>query len=71
MELVLAEAGMGWEDAVKATILLTDEAQIPAWRAARDRAMGGHKCAATLQVVKALAAPGMLVEVELVAAKAA
>ena len=70
VELVLAEAGMGWEDAVKATILLTDEAQIAAWRAARDRAMGGHKCAATLQVVKALAAPGMLVEIELAAAKA-
>jgi enamine deaminase RidA (YjgF/YER057c/UK114 family) len=66
---VLAEAGMGWGDAVKSTIMLTDEAQIPAWRAARDRAMDGSKCAATLMIVEALAAPGIQVEIELIAAK--
>ena len=35
---------MGWGDAVKMTVMLTDESQVALYRAARDAAMGDVKC---------------------------
>ena len=62
--------GMGPEDLVKVTVILTDNRYIPAYRAARDKIIGTqYKPAATLIVVDGLAAPEMLIEVEAIAAK--
>ena len=53
----------------KLTIFLTDRNQLGDYRTARDGAMGEAKCASSLVIVKALATPGMLAEVEAVAVK--
>lgn len=67
---VLKSAGMGPGDIVRLNSYLTDPRDIGAFRAIRDRVMGGHLPASTLVVVNALVHPDMRVEVECVAAKA-
>ncbi len=67
---MLAAAGMGPADLVKMTIFLTDERSIPVMRTAREKVLGGARPASTLLVVKALASPEFLIEVEAVAARA-
>jgi enamine deaminase RidA (YjgF/YER057c/UK114 family) len=66
---VLASAGMGMTDVVKATAFLTDTANVAGYRAVRDRIQAGHRPASTLVVISALANPEFLVEVEVTAAK--
>jgi enamine deaminase RidA (YjgF/YER057c/UK114 family) len=66
---VLAEEGMGPADIVKATVFITDAADVANSRIARDAAMQGHACASTLVVVSALALPELVVEIEVAAAK--
>ena len=66
---ILAEAGMAVGDLVKVTVFLTREQDIPAYREARDRALGDARPASTLLVVSKLASPSFLVEVEATAAK--
>ena len=65
---VLAAHGMAPEQVVKVTVLLTDRAQLPAWRAARDRLFGEHAPCSTLMIVAGLADPRLLIEVEAEAA---
>ena len=67
---VLKSAGMGFKDVVKVTVFLTDSRFIPPYRAIRDRYFRNAPFpASTLLIVQGLADPGMLVEVEVVAAK--
>lgn len=67
---ILADAGMTMQDVVKMTTFVTDAAHLPEVRAARERHRAGAKPTSTLVIVKGLAAPEYLVEVEAVAAKA-
>jgi 2-iminobutanoate/2-iminopropanoate deaminase len=66
---ILADAGMAIGDLVKVTVFLTREQDIPAYRAARDRALGEARPASTLLVISKLASPSFLIEVEATAAK--
>jgi enamine deaminase RidA (YjgF/YER057c/UK114 family) len=71
LKAILAEAGMTYADLVKVTIYLVDAADIVPSRAARDRALGPVRPpASTLAVIKALASPDYLIEIEAIAAKA-
>ncbi len=68
---VLKAGGMGYKDIVKMTTFLTDSRFIPASRTARDKVLPAAPYpASTLLIVQGLADPSMLVEIEVVAAKA-
>lgn len=64
---ILAAAGMGPEDLVKVTTFVTDPAHLPLFAPVRARWLGSARPASTLVVVRALARPDWLVEVEAVA----
>ena len=67
---VLKSNGMGLGDIVKVNIFLTDSRFVGPYRAARDKFFPKPPYpASTLLIVAGLADPGMLVEVEVVAAK--
>ncbi|MBU0724172.1 MAG: RidA family protein [Alphaproteobacteria bacterium] len=65
----LEAAGMGIEDLVKITVLMTRQSDVPAYRGIRDRMLNGIETASTLMVVAGLASPAFLIEIEAVAAK--
>lgn len=65
---VLEDAGMDITNLVKITGFIVNPHDLPAFREARDAALGGHRCASTLLVVSALAVPDWVVEIEAVAA---
>jgi len=67
---VLAAAGMGARDLVKVTVFLTRPRDTPRYRQVRDRMLEGAQPASTLLIVKGLASPDWLVEIEAVAAAA-
>ena len=67
---ILSAAGMGMEDLVKITVLLTSAANIAPMRVARDKALGAVRPASTLVIVAGLASPDYLIEIEAIAAKA-
>ncbi|MBS0519154.1 MAG: RidA family protein [Proteobacteria bacterium] len=68
---VLRDAGMTYKDIVKVTVFLTDSRFTGPYREIRDRFVKEAPYpASTLLVVAGLADPAMLVEVEVVAAKA-
>jgi len=66
---VLAAGDMTSSDIVKFTIFLTDAAHIDAFGAAAGASLPQPPPAATMIIVKGLAAPGMLVEIEAIAAR--
>ncbi|UCH73218.1 MAG: RidA family protein [Rhodospirillales bacterium] len=66
---ILEAAGMRPSDLVRVNTFLTDSADIPGYRAIRDRHLGGHEAASTMIVVSALAQPQFRIEVEAVAAE--
>ena len=66
---VLEAAQMSMADVVKLNFLLTDAGDVPRFRPIWDEFVGAHRPAATLQVVAALARPGLLVEIEAIAAR--
>jgi enamine deaminase RidA (YjgF/YER057c/UK114 family) len=70
VEAVLAASGMAVDDLVKITSFLVREEDVPAYRTVLLRHLGEARPASTLLVVKALARPDFLVEVEAVAAEA-
>jgi 2-iminobutanoate/2-iminopropanoate deaminase len=70
IKAVLAAAGMGVEHLVKCTHFLTRAEDVAAYGKVRSRHLGEARPASTLLVISALARPGMLVEVEAIAAKA-
>jgi enamine deaminase RidA (YjgF/YER057c/UK114 family) len=61
---------MGYQNLVKISVFLTREEDILMFRKVRDRVLGGSKPAATLLIVKGLARPDLLVEIEAIAAAA-
>ncbi len=66
---VLKSAGMGFRDVVKVTVFLTDSRFIGPYRESRDKVIAAAPYpASTLLIVQGLADPGMLVEIEAVAA---
>jgi enamine deaminase RidA (YjgF/YER057c/UK114 family) len=67
---VLKSAGMGFGDIVKVTTFLTDSRYIVPFRTVRDRFFPAPPyTSSTLLIVAGLADPGMLVEIEVVAAR--
>jgi 2-iminobutanoate/2-iminopropanoate deaminase len=66
---ILAAAGMGVENLVKCTHYLTRPEDVAVYGKVRARHLGEARPASTLLVISALARPGMLVEVEALAAK--
>ena len=67
---ILASGGMTLSDIVKVTTYSISTDHLPALKEVRDRVLKGHLPASTLLVVKALARPEWLVEVEVYAARA-
>lgn len=68
VRVALEAAGVGMGDVVAMTVYLTDMRHLPEFRRARQEAMGEHMTAHTLLGVDKLADPGMLFEVQAVAA---
>lgn len=64
LRAVLQSAGMDFENIVKTTIYLTDSAYIPDYTKVRSEMLGRNKPASTLVVIKDLARPGLLVEID-------
>lgn len=69
LNAVLADAGMTNEDLVKVTIYLTDEASLPGFMEAGAGTLPSPPPATTLLIVKALASPALLIEIEGIAVK--
>jgi 2-iminobutanoate/2-iminopropanoate deaminase len=67
LNAVLAEAGMNNASIAKLTIYLTDAANVPGFIEAAAGTLPATPPATTLLIVKALAAPELLVEVEAIA----
>jgi enamine deaminase RidA (YjgF/YER057c/UK114 family) len=65
---ILASAGAGFDDVVKLTTYLTDISQIGAHRDVRVRYLPAEPPASTLVEVSGLFRPGVMVEVDVVAA---
>ena len=62
----LAEAGLSFKHIVKLTIILSDRADLPAVRPARDAAMGTHRPASTV-LIAGLVNPAWKIEIEAIA----
>ena len=67
---VLKSAGMALTDIVKLTTYVTAAEHLAAVREVRERVLAGHLPTSTLLIVAGLARPGLLVEIEVYAAKA-
>ena len=67
LNAVLAEAGMNGSNLAKLTIYLTDASLIPGFVAAAGATLPQPPPATTMLIVKALAAPPLLVEIEAIA----
>lgn len=67
LNAVLAEAGMDSSNIAKLTIYLTDKSHMPGFIEAASGTLPATPPATTLLIVKALAMPGLLVEVEAIA----
>jgi enamine deaminase RidA (YjgF/YER057c/UK114 family) len=65
---LLAAAGAGFDDVVKLTTYLTDMSQVGAHREVRVRYLPAEPPASTLVEVSRLIRPGLLVEIDVVAA---
>jgi 2-iminobutanoate/2-iminopropanoate deaminase len=61
-----SEAGMGFDNLVKVTMIIPDAAEIPASRPARAEALGDLRPASTL-IVAGLANPAWKIEIEAIA----
>jgi enamine deaminase RidA (YjgF/YER057c/UK114 family) len=67
---ILKEANMELRDLVKIQGFVVDPADMPAYRAVRERILGDHRPASTMIVISALGRPEWKVEIEAVAARA-
>ena len=67
---IIAAADMTPDDLVKLTIYMVGAEHIVASRGHRESALGGAMCASTLILVAGLADPAMIIEIDIVAAKA-
>lgn len=64
IEAVLREAGMVVTDLIRITAYSTVPGSVSAYRAVRDRRLGGHLVAATYLEVAGLASPEFLIEID-------
>lgn len=67
VKAVLAEAGLGIEHIVKATVFLVNPEDTVEFGKVRSEFLGSHKPASTLVIARQLAKPEWLVEIEVVA----
>jgi 2-iminobutanoate/2-iminopropanoate deaminase len=67
---VVRAGGMDIGDIVKTNMFLTRATDVPASRPIREEALKGHQSASTLLIISALAHPDLLIEVDVIAAKA-
>jgi len=70
MAIVLASAGMSYDDIVHLNTYVTDRAHIEGYRAARAQFMPDPPPSSTLLIVSGLANPDFKIEIEAIAAKA-
>ena len=68
--IILAASNMSFADVVKFTVYVTDKSILDAYFRVRGRFMGDHSPPATLLVVQTFPRPGVVVEIETIAAKA-
>ena len=68
---ILSAAGMTFSDVVRLTVYYTDHAILEQYNRIRQRVMGEHNPPAILLVVDSFPRPGVGVEIEAIAAKAA
>lgn len=66
---VLAASDMGFSDIVKLTVYVTDKGHFDAYHRVRAHHMEDHNPAATMLVVGPFPRPGVVAEIELIAAK--
>jgi 2-iminobutanoate/2-iminopropanoate deaminase len=67
LNAVLEQAGATFDDLVKVTVYLLDATNLPVYRRVKAEFVTGRQPASTAIEVKALAFPGLLVEVEAIA----
>lgn len=67
---ILAASRMTFENVVKFTVYVTDKSILDDYLRVRGRVMGGHNPPATLLIVTKFPRPGVVVEIETIAAKA-
>jgi reactive intermediate/imine deaminase len=67
LKAVLEQAGATFDDLVKVTVYLLDATNLPVYRRVKAEFVTGRQPASTAIEVKALAFPGLLVEVEAIA----
>jgi enamine deaminase RidA (YjgF/YER057c/UK114 family) len=68
--IILRNAGMTFDDVVKLTVYVTDKAIFDAYFRLHKQIMGQHNPPATLLIVSDFPRPGVVVEIEAIAAKA-
>ena len=68
---ILRAAEMGFQDVVRLTVYYTDHAILEDYNRIRKRVMGDHNPPAILLIVDSFPRPGVAVEIETIAAKAA
>ncbi|MEM6496060.1 MAG: RidA family protein [Pseudomonadota bacterium] len=66
---ILAASNMAWNDIVKLTVYVTDKTIIDDYQTVRERLMGDHNPPAVLLLVDSFPRPGVVVEIEAIAAK--
>ena len=66
--IILAASNMTFRDVVKFTVYVTDEAILDDYFRIRGRLMGDHSPPATLLVVRKFPRPGVVIEIEAIAA---
>jgi 2-iminobutanoate/2-iminopropanoate deaminase len=71
IRLILAASNMTFEDVVKFAVYITDRSILDDYFRIRGRIMGDHNPPATLLIVDKFPRPGVKVEIETIAAKAA
>jgi enamine deaminase RidA (YjgF/YER057c/UK114 family) len=69
IRIILAASGMAYQDIVKLTVYVTDKSILDAYFRMRARVMGDHSPPATLLIVPAFPRPGVVAEIEAIAAK--
>src|SRR5262245_37420804 len=70
IHIILAASSMTFADVVKFTVYVTDKSILDDYFRVRGRIMGDHSPPATLLVVQTFPRPGVVVEIETIAAKA-
>jgi len=71
LRAILAASSMTFADVVKLTVYVTDKSILDDYLRLREQVMGSHNPPAVLLLVESFPRPGVVVEIEAIAAKAA